>query len=80
MPKKPERKIATSFRLSRNAYLLLKGLVVKTGLARTAVLELAIRKLANKEGLYGVPLRVQVTPEQKEWFDAEVARMKKKGL
>lgn len=51
MPKKRELKIATSFRLSRNAYLLLKALVAKTGLARTSVLELAIRELARAQGV-----------------------------
>jgi hypothetical protein len=51
MQKKRERKIATSFRLSRTAYLLLQRLVAVTGLTRGACLELAIRQLARQQGV-----------------------------
>lgn len=49
--KKRERKIATSFRLSRTAYDLLQALVEVTGLGRGACLELAIRTLAREQGV-----------------------------
>ena len=51
MKKKREVKIATSFRLSRTAYDLLKRLVAHTGLGRQSVLELAIRELVRAQGV-----------------------------
>lgn len=76
MKKTRQHKIATSFRLSRDAYDLLQGLVKSTGLARTACLELAIRQLAS----FGVRISGPVTAKDKRWFDAQVARLTKEGL
>jgi predicted transcriptional regulator len=41
----------TSYRLSAEALRLIDQLATKLGLGKTAVLELAIRKLAEREGL-----------------------------
>jgi hypothetical protein len=51
MKKQLERKIATSFRMSPEAYRLLQRLTHRTGLGRGACLELAIRDLARREGV-----------------------------
>jgi hypothetical protein len=52
---KTPTKTPTSFRLSETATDLLQKLVDATGIPRGAVLELAIRELARKQGLLDVP-------------------------
>lgn len=42
-------KTATSFRLSEQALQLIKALARKLGISQTAVIEMAVRKLAEKE-------------------------------
>ncbi len=44
-------KKATSYRLSRTALLQIHVLADKLGLSRTAVIEVAIRKMAREEGV-----------------------------
>ena len=46
------KKRSTSLRLSDSARLLLTRLAEKLGISQTAVLEVAIRKLAKEEGIY----------------------------
>jgi len=44
-------KPATSFRITEAAQILLEKLAEKLGIAKTAVVELAVRELAKKEGV-----------------------------
>jgi hypothetical protein len=50
MPAQP-RKTPTSFRLSLRALRLLEKLALRTGVGRSAYLEMAIRELARREGV-----------------------------
>lgn len=45
----------TSFRLSPEAFNLITKLCEKLGLSKASVLEMAIRKLAEQEGIEGDP-------------------------
>jgi predicted transcriptional regulator len=47
----PKPKGATSLRLSDDAQLLLRGLAESLGTSKTAVLEIAIREKAKREGI-----------------------------
>lgn len=53
----------TSFRLSTEAMSLLDALAQTNGISKTAVLEMAIREAAKKQGIHAYP-RIQVEGEQ----------------
>jgi hypothetical protein len=53
----------TGFRLSHDAMFLLEALAQANGISKTAVLELAIRDLAKKQGIHAPP-RVQAESKQ----------------
>lgn len=46
-----EKKRPTAVRLTPEAYRLIGELAAKLGVSRTAVIELAIRRLAEREGI-----------------------------
>lgn len=45
------KKIKTSFTLTESASKLLKLLAKKLGVSQTAIIEIAVRRLADKEGV-----------------------------
>lgn len=53
--KMPKPKGATSLRLSEDALIMLRGLADSLGVSKTAVLEIAIREMAKREGIGAEP-------------------------
>ena len=53
----------TGFRLSHDAMALLEALAQANGISKTAVLELAIREIAKKQGIHAHP-RLQAESQQ----------------
>jgi hypothetical protein len=60
MPRSPvlreREKTPTSFRLTTRALRLLEELTVRTGIGRSACLEVAIREIAKREGIGSMTL------------------------
>lgn len=60
-----QKKVAAGFRLSMTAQELLSGLALKMGVSKTAVVEIAVRQMAERERVTTEPSTADVNDPER---------------